>query len=104
MHSHKAKMKEFKKYIHSNIAQFDELTTIVRRNWAYGKKAEMTVSTTNGIITAQMSMEIGKARKLALALPLRELRMLGEDPTDLLENKNQEKCDGGATERRKKSS
>ena len=57
MYSHK----EFKKYIHSNIAQFDELTAIVKRNWVYGKKAEMTVSTTNGIITAQMSLEIGKA-------------------------------------------
>ena len=43
------------------MAQFDELNNIVKRNWVYGKKAEMTVSTTDGIITAQVSMEIGKA-------------------------------------------
>ena len=57
MYSHK----EFKKYIHSNIAQYDELTAMFKRNWVFGTKAEMTVSTTNGIITAQMSVQIGKA-------------------------------------------
>ena len=104
MHSHKAKMNEFKKYIHSNIAQFDELTALVRRNWVYGKKAEMTVSTTDGIITAQVSMEIGKAWEPRPGAPLGELRILGEDPMDLLDNKNQEQRDRGAIERRKKCS
>ena len=43
------------------MAQFDELNNIVKRNWVYRKKAEITITTTDGIITAHVSLEIGKA-------------------------------------------
>ena len=38
----------------------------------------------------------------ALVLPLKELKVYGKEPTDLLDNRSQEQHDGGATERGKK--
>ncbi len=65
----KRKKQQAPLFIHSNLAQAQEIFDVVARFWASGNTAEVRFATTGGKMTAQMSVELGPARDLRPGAP-----------------------------------